>query len=111
MKTRWKFGHRNIWELVSYALPTLLSRGSNFFLLPVYTRLLTPADFGLVNVTLVVVGLLRLAVLPGLEGVYLRYAFGGYSPEKLSVQPEFGNIVRVHLLIALGVIPLCIPLT
>lgn len=93
-------------ELLWYALPSTLSQGSQFFLLPLYTRLISPRDFGLVGLAIITSGVLRMAVIPGMEGVYLRYGVFKEAGEKISGNLFFGTVFRIHLFIALVVIPL-----
>ena len=60
-------------NLAWYTVPRLLSRGSALLLLPVYTRVLSPADLGAAMVVLAVGGVLSLVVAPGIDAVYFRW--------------------------------------
>lgn len=85
-----------------YALPRFLSRGIAFLLLPVYTRVLTPAEMGTAMVVLALSGVVGLVVAPGVEGAYLRWA---YRSRASAGSPEegAGTLVILHLgLLALG---------
>ena len=45
-----------------YAIPTFISRGLSLFLIPIYTRVLSPEDFGSLDLLLVFAGLINLTV-------------------------------------------------
>jgi len=58
-----------------YAVPRMVSRGSALLLLPVYTRVLSPADLGTAMVVLAVGGVLSLVVAPGIDAAYFRWVY------------------------------------
>ena len=81
-----------------YALPRLLSRGAALLLLPVYTRVLTPAELGVAMVVLALGSLGSLVVTPGIEGTYVRWT------SQRPAAGGAGTLLRLHLgLLALGV--------
>jgi O-antigen/teichoic acid export membrane protein len=84
-----------------YAVPRLLSGGAAFALVPLYTRVLEPSEFGLAALALAVGGILRLAVTPGIEGVYLRYGYRGRVDQR-----QVGTILRIHFVLAMAVLAL-----
>ncbi len=49
-------------DSVIYAIPTFVSRGLAFLLVPLYTRILNPSDFGALDMLLVFGGLVNLTV-------------------------------------------------
>lgn len=51
---------RFIKDSAIYSLPTFVSRGLAFFLIPVYTRVLSPSDFGQLDMLLAMGGLVNL---------------------------------------------------
>lgn len=57
-----------------YAFPRLLSGGMTVMLLPIYSRVLAPEEFGMAMVVLAVATLGGLFVAPGIEGAYMRWA-------------------------------------
>lgn len=66
---------RFIRDSVIYAIPTFVSRGLAFFLIPLYTRILSPSDFGALDMMLVFGGLMNLVVaLEVSQGVARFYA-------------------------------------
>lgn len=85
--------------MVWYSLPRILSRSANLLLLPLYTRLFSPADYGLVVTAIAAAGVISLAVAPGVEGVYLRYVYR--DPDDLDPSVA-GTAVRLHLLVMAG---------
>ncbi len=83
-------------NIVWYALPRFASRAAALLLLPLYTRVLSPGDFGLAMVALAAGGLLNLAIAPGAERLYLHWAFG----EKGTRYPPgavLGSISILHI--------------
>jgi len=98
---------RNQRNLILYALPLLVSRASGLFLLPFFTRILQPEEYGLVSLAIIVSSLLSLSVLPGLETVYLRYGFGGFKSTSESDNTRYyGSIVLIHLFLVFVLLPL-----
>jgi O-antigen/teichoic acid export membrane protein len=69
-------------NLAWYAFPRVLVKGWSILLLPVYTRVLSPADMGVAMLALAVSGALSLVVAPGIDAAYFRWA---YAP-----QPDAG---------------------
>lgn len=49
-------------DSIIYAIPTVVSRGMALLLVPIYTRILSPADFGALDMLLVFGGLVNLTV-------------------------------------------------
>jgi O-antigen/teichoic acid export membrane protein len=66
-----------------YIVPNLLTKASSFFLLPIYTRYLSPTDYGILG-NLQAVSLL----LPILISLYLDSAFGRYYYLERAVSEE-----------------------
>lgn len=62
-------------DSVIYAVPALLSRGISIFLIPLYTRVLSPADYGSFDLFMVFSGIISLVVaLEISQGVARFYA-------------------------------------
>jgi O-antigen/teichoic acid export membrane protein len=76
-------GTRGLRRLVgssaAYGVGGVLLRGLSFLLVPVYTRYLTPADYGIVAVTATVALMLGLIYPLGLHGALTRFYFGASS--------------------------------
>jgi O-antigen/teichoic acid export membrane protein len=49
-------------DSIFYLIPSILSRGIGFFLLPVYTRVLSPADYGAFDLFMVAASLINLTI-------------------------------------------------
>lgn len=61
-------------NMIWYTVPRLLSGSVNLILLPIYTRMLPPSDFGIAMVVVAVASLSNLVVAPGIETAYMRWA-------------------------------------
>ena len=86
-----------------YAIPGLLERGAALLLLPIYARVLSPAEMGTAMVVLALEGLGGLMVAPGIENVYMRWARRQQDASGAQTR-DAGTIAAVHLgLLALGV--------
>ncbi|MGI9227420.1 MAG: oligosaccharide flippase family protein [Gammaproteobacteria bacterium] len=49
-------------DSITYAIPALLARGIGLFLLPVYTRYLTPQDYGVIELLTILFALLNIII-------------------------------------------------
>ncbi len=97
-------------NLIWYVAPAVLTRGSSVLLLPIYSRLLTPEEYGRVGVALVISGLLRLGILLNLENLYFRFVFGSFREIHAEEQISLGGMIRFHLGILFILLPLlCLP--
>jgi O-antigen/teichoic acid export membrane protein len=67
-----------------YALATLMAQGIQFFLVPLYTRVLTPADYGILTVCTTVFTVAGLVLALDLYGAISRLYFEARSPEELA---------------------------
>jgi O-antigen/teichoic acid export membrane protein len=67
---------------VVYGLGSILTRALIFLLLPVYTRFLSPADYGIVTVTATITSILLLVYPLGIHGAASRFYFAVDSPEE-----------------------------
>lgn len=61
-------------ETAIYGLSTILARIINFVLVPVYTRVLTQADYGVVTELMSWIGVLQVAMVLGLETGCFKFA-------------------------------------
>jgi O-antigen/teichoic acid export membrane protein len=69
---------------IIYTTTTILQNGIAFFLLPLYTRYLTPNDYGILAVVNSINGFLTIFFMLSLHGAMTRYYFDyRYEPEKL----------------------------
>lgn len=87
-----------------YAVANFATRALNFLLLPLYTRFLTPSDYGIISlaeiIATVLVAIAGFGFEPALRRLYFRYAEG--SPEQ---RQYVGSVLRFSLsAIALAVV-------
>ena len=69
---------------LGFSIGTILSQTIGFFLLPIYTRYLTPADYGILSMATVVTSILMIFLLFGQRGAIGRFYFDYYhNPEQL----------------------------
>jgi O-antigen/teichoic acid export membrane protein len=70
-----------------YGAGVVLSRAVSFLLLPLYTRYLTPADFGLLQLLQILIDVVSIAVSAGTTAGVLRFYF------KATTEEERGRVV------------------
>ncbi len=61
-------------ESLLYGISSLLSRFLNFLLVPFYTHVLSPAEFGISNIIFALVAFLNVVYQSGFDSAYLRLA-------------------------------------
>lgn len=61
-------------ETAVYGVSTVLGRALNFLLLPLYTHLLLPAEYGVVATGFAYIGFLNVVYQYGMDQAYLRFA-------------------------------------
>lgn len=79
-----------------YGLGSIILRGINFFLLPLYTRYLTPADYGIIAVTVTITAILSLLYPLGLHGALTRLYF---NTENEAERRQSSGTIWVSLLV------------
>ncbi|MBI2416945.1 MAG: oligosaccharide flippase family protein [Ignavibacteriales bacterium] len=88
-------------DTVLYGISTIVGRFINFILVPVYTNVFAPAEYGIVANVYAIIALFNIVFLFGMDTAYLKYA--GMSSEeerpKLFVQ-AFYTILFTDLLAA-----------
>jgi len=86
---------------VIYTITTILQNGIAFFLLPLYTRYLTPTDYGILAVVSSINGFLSIFLMLALNGAMTRFYFDyRFEPEKLKV--FWGTILTFILIVSMG---------
>lgn len=65
-----------------YGVGLLLTRAIGLFLLPLYTRLLTPADYGILELLDLMTFVLGLVIMSGLQGAVLKYYYAEQNPDQ-----------------------------
>ena len=85
-----------------YSGALILQKGIGFLLLPLYTRLLSPEDYGILALVLSVNSLLSLAFLLSLQGAAGRFYFE-YRDQPGELRAFWGSILTFLLLLTLVV--------
>ncbi|MBI4424330.1 MAG: oligosaccharide flippase family protein, partial [Elusimicrobia bacterium] len=100
-------------ETAVYGLSTVVGRLLNFLLLPLYTHLLAPAEYGVVATAFAYIAFLNVAYQYGMDQAYLRFSspdHGGATRESFST--PFWSVAAVSsgasLLLILGAEPLAL---
>ncbi len=70
-------------ETAVYGLSTILARVLNFFFVPVYTRLLSPGDYGVATEFLSYIAILQVLLTMGMETGCLRFANQNDKPREV----------------------------
>lgn len=65
-----------------YAIPAFISRGLFFFLLPLYTRVLSPADYGSLDLLTVFAGIINLTIALEVSQGVARFYAGEQDPDR-----------------------------
>jgi O-antigen/teichoic acid export membrane protein len=90
-----------------YGLSSIFARAINFLLVPFYTRLMEPDDFGILSEYMVYIAFLIVFVTFGMETTYFRY-----SQEKETEEKTFSNLFTFVFglsLLVCGTVILCSP--
>lgn len=66
---------------VVYAIPAFISRGLSLFLVPLYTRVLSPADYGSLDLLMIFAGIVNLTITLEVSQGVARYYAEEVSPE------------------------------
>lgn len=79
---------QGIWYLIA----SLLTKAVSLFLLPVYTRYLSPADYGILGSLEAVSRLLPVILSLGLDGAFVRFYYGARQQSENEVQLLFSTL-------------------
>ena len=63
---------------LGFFIGTILTQAIGFFLLPIYTRYLTPADYGIISIASVIASILSIVYIFGMRGAIGRFYFDYY---------------------------------
>jgi len=83
-----------------YGFVQLLQGAIGFLLLPIYTRYLTPNDYGIVSIVTSVMGFLTMFYLFGLQGAISKFYYE-YVDDESSFRRFIGTIITTILIISL----------
>lgn len=73
-----------------YTILSVLQKAINFFLLPLYTIYLTPADYGIINVVIAVCSLLTFLLTFSLQGASSRFYYK-YKDDEARIKAIWGT--------------------
>lgn len=82
-----------------YALGDIVVKGVGFLLLPLYTRFLTPADYGIIALTTMIGAVLNVLLSFGMTGAILRF----YPLTPAAERPRFFGALWALLVIIPGI--------
>jgi O-antigen/teichoic acid export membrane protein len=80
-------------DSVIYGLGGIMAKGIGFFLLPLYTRIFTPADYGTIEMMSVIVSLLTSVLVMGMDSAQSFYFF----EQKEKGKPAQGTVISAIL--------------
>ncbi len=81
-------------DAVIYGISTILGRFLNFLLVPFYTNIFPPAEYGIVSNVYAMIALLNIIFIYGMDAAFLKFA----TTEELSKKKVFSNIFNVVLI-------------
>ena len=79
-----------------YTVIMVLQKGISFFLMPLYTAFLSPADYGVIGVVTSVSSLMAVFITLGLEAAAARFYYQNNKDEVKS-KLVYGNVALVIL--------------
>jgi O-antigen/teichoic acid export membrane protein len=94
---------RLVGETAIYGTSTIIARIVNFLLVPMYTRLLSPADYGVSTEFLAYIAILQVLLTLGLETGCFRFANKSDHPVKV-----FSNAFTTVLVVSVVFFALCV---
>lgn len=90
-------------ESVIYGLSTVLARLLNFLLLPFYTHLLLPGEYGVVSAAYAYIAFLNVLFQHGMEQAYMRFAADRSVDPARTFSTAFWSIAGVSLALAAAI--------
>lgn len=86
---------------INYTLATILNRAIGFFMIPIYTRFLSPADYGIILTLIATTGLLSSIYQMGQIGAWQRFYYD-YKDSKEELKKYLGTIIVFVFVFGLG---------
>ncbi|MCW8804273.1 MAG: oligosaccharide flippase family protein [Ignavibacteriaceae bacterium] len=84
-----------------YGISTMVGRFLNFILVPLYTNIFPPADYGVIQLIYAYVAILNIVFIYGLDSAYLKFAsFKDIGDEKDNFSTPYIAIFTTSLLIS-----------
>ena len=88
-----------------YGISTMVGRFLNFILVPFYTNIFVPSDYGIVQLLYAYVAILNIVFIYGLDCAYLKFAaFKDIGDDKDNYSIPYIAVFAISLLISLAVI-------
>ncbi len=87
-----------------YGLSSIIGRLLNYFLVPIYTRVFLPAEFGVVTEMYAYVTFLIILFTYGMETAYFKFSNGGDDPKKVYSTSLFSLAASSSLLVMLLIV-------
>jgi O-antigen/teichoic acid export membrane protein len=88
-----------------YGVSTMVGRFLNFILVPFYTNIFAPSDYGIVQLLYAYVAILNVVFIYGLDSAYLKFAaFNDIGDEKDNFSTPYIAVFGTSLLISLLII-------
>lgn len=85
-------------DSVIYGIGGVLAKGVSFFLLPVYTRIFTPADYGTIEMLTVISSFLAAILVMGMDSAQSMYFFKHKEEGKLAQARVVSSILQWRLI-------------
>ncbi len=84
-----------------YGVSTMIGRFLNFILVPFYTNIFLPADYGIIQLIYAYVGILNIVYIYGLDSAYLKFAsFKEIGDEKDNFSTPYISVFCSSLLLS-----------
>ena len=88
-----------------YGISTMVGRFLNFILVPLYTNIFLPADYGIIQLIYAYIGILNIVFIYGLDSAYLKFAaFKDIGDEKDNFSTPYISVFVTSLLISFLII-------
>jgi O-antigen/teichoic acid export membrane protein len=88
-----------------YGISTMVGRFLNFILVPLYTNIFSPADYGIIQLIYAYMAILNIVFIYGLDSAYLKYAsFKDIGDEKDNFSTPYISVFVTSLLISFLII-------
>lgn len=88
-----------------YGISTMVGRFLNFILVPIYTNIFPPADYGIIQLVYAYMAILNIVFIYGLDSAYLKFAsFKDIGDEKDNFSTPYISVFATSLLISFLII-------
>jgi len=88
-----------------YGISTMVGRFLNFILVPLYTNIFPPADYGIIQLIYAYMAILNIVFIYGLDSSYLKFAsFKDIGDEKDNFSTPYISVFVTSLLLVLLIV-------